>query len=665
MPKLRRRTRFEWVHTLKFKIVAMAVVASLGAALLTAQLVLATTEANMQALLFEGERDDAESMSALLSTKVDLLRNAIKASAQRMPARYWSQPDAMNAHLASRVALGTLFETLVAVDLQGNVVGRSGLGSSPQGDRLNIADRAYFQRALKTDQLVISEPIKAKRLETPVVVFAVASLSEDGVPVGVLAGVVALKSNSLFAERVAGSRADRARMVVMTREGDLLAHPNPDRILGNAGDEPGLAAAAGQWRDVGSPIDTLGTAALHQGQLVAMAGIPDTDWMLARVTPESVALAPIANAHRMARAVAVAVALIVAAAAGFLAWLLTRPISRLRARAERLLHADDTAASGWPDARGEVGELSAAFQRVVQQRHQKQIETQGLLVQIEAVLDHAEAGIALTRNGRFELVSNEFCALFGHAKADVVGQPTTLIHLSDAAYEAFSRQAHPAFMRDGSFETEVQLLRKGSEMFWARTRGKAVAPGDRSQGTIWTFDDITASRVTQQKLIYASTHDALTGLLNRSAFDDLLKRALEQRNRSSVTAMFIDLDRFKHVNDTGGHAAGDAMLRDVAQVVAAQVRQSDTVARLGGDEFAILLVGCPTEQAVEIGEKVRRAVEGYILPWQGETYSVGASIGLVMVNDSYGSSEEVLAAADAACYAAKHRGRNAVVVFSQ
>lgn len=665
MTPISRPRRFAWAHTLKFHIVAMAVVASLIAALSTAQLALSITESKMKTLLLASERDDAESMAALLSTKVDLLRDAIKATARNVPVQHWSKPDTIRSYLEARVALGTLFETLLAVDLEGNVIGRSGLGAAPQSERLNVADRAYFQQALRTDQLVISEPILARRLNTPVVVFAIASLSTDGVPVGVLAGVVALKSNGLFTERVAGSRADRARMTVVTRDGVILAHPDPERILRGAVEEAGLAAAVEEWVTLGSPIDTLGTAALLEGQLVAMAGIPDTNWMLARQTPESVALAPIRNTHRSTLSIAGSVALLVAATAGFFAWSLTFPISRLRARAERLLDTDDADTAHWQDAHGEVGELTAAFQRVVKQRHEKQVETQALLRQLEAVFDHAGAGIALTRNGRFELVSDEFCSVFGYSKQEVIGQPTTMVHLSAQAYDAFAQLAHPAFMQYGKFESEVQLLRKRGEVFWARMRGKAVVSGDRGQGTIWTFEDITASRDTQQKLLYASTHDSLTGLLNRSAFDAALAKAMEQRDRLQLTAMFIDLDRFKQVNDTAGHAAGDALLRDVARVVSSQVRQADTVARIGGDEFAILLVGCPPAQAVEVAEKVRRAVDGYALQWEGGSHSVGASIGLVMVDESYESSADVLASADAACYAAKHRGRNGVVVFTR
>ncbi len=142
----------------------------------------------------------------------------------------------------------------------------------------------------------------------------------------------------------------------------------------------------------------------------------------------------------------------------------------------------------------------------------------------------------------------------------------------------------------------------------------------------------------------------------------LLEHASARAAELPFCALFIDLDRFKQVNDSGGHAAGDALLRDVAQVLAAQVRKSDTVARLGGDEFAVLLDHCPVAQAEVIAEKMRSAVVAYQLVWEGRVHGVGASIGLVPVSAALATATEVLRAADAACYAAKRRGRNCVAV---
>ena len=123
-------------------------------------------------------------------------------------------------------------------------------------------------------------------------------------------------------------------------------------------------------------------------------------------------------------------------------------------------------------------------------------------------------------------------------------------------------------------------------------------------------------------------------------------------------ALFIDLDRFKLVNDTAGHAAGDALLRGVAAALGHCLRRNDVVARLGGDEFAVLLPRCPGVQGKLIGEKLRAAVEAYALDWQGSTHQVGASIGLTVGTGQHASAAMVLRDADTQCYAAKRGGRN-------
>ena len=175
---------------------------------------------------------------------------------------------------------------------------------------------------------------------------------------------------------------------------------------------------------------------------------------------------------------------------------------------------------------------------------------------------------------------------------------------------------------------------------------------------------MTEVREQRERVTWASSHDALTGLANRAAFEVLLEHASARAASEPFCALFIDLDRFKQVNDTGGHAAGDALLRDVAQVLAAQARKSDSVARLGGDEFAVLLDHCPVSQAQAIAEKLRAAVDAYALVWEGQRFNVGASIGLVPVDAGLGTATEVLRAADAACYAAKRQGRNRVAMHA-
>ena len=658
---LNRTSLLRWVKTLKFKIVAIAVVTGVVSAVSTTQIVLMKTQAEIERLLLSNDADDSERTASLLSNKLDMLQVALGAVARQATAEKWVDQERMTRFLVDKPGVNALFDSLFAVQANGQMLARVEKDNAAAG-LVNIADREYFQRAMKTDQPVISRVVLGKVNKVPIVVIAIPVLSPEGKNTGVIGGSLQLHSSSLFSNLGGTAQAELSRTLVMDRSGILLAHPDPARVLGKAADEPGLAGVFARWHDSGSRIETQGAATLSSGHLVSMAGIAASDWVLLRLTPQALAMAPLAAARHTAWQAAAGVGLVAALLAGVLAWALTRPISALRARAEKLLADAGASNESWPKQSGEVGELSLAFQHVVDQRQQRQSETQAMLHQLEAVLDHAEVGIALTRNGQFELVSRQFCRIFRCEKQNVIGQATRLIHASDEAYEALSARALPAFMEHGAFDGELELVRRSGQAFWAHMRGRAVMAGGRSKGTIWTIEDVTDVREQRERLAWASSHDALTGLANRPAFEVLLERATAHAAVAPFCALFIDLDRFKHVNDTGGHAAGDALLRDVANELAAQVRKSDTVARLGGDEFAVLLADCPLGQAELIAEKLRVAVVAYQLLWEGHSFGVGASIGLVPVDATYVTAADVLRAADAACYAAKKQGRNCVAV---
>ncbi len=184
-------------------------------------------------------------------------------------------------------------------------------------------------------------------------------------------------------------------------------------------------------------------------------------------------------------------------------------------------------------------------------------------------------------------------------------------------------------------------------------------------GAVIMLHDVTELRGLA-RLSYQATHDALTGLVNRRDFERRLQEAIEsgQRGDGQHVLCYLDLDRFKIVNDTSGHLAGDSMLREVAKLLRDAVRDSDTVARLGGDEFGMLLVGCPLEKARQIADDVCRAVGEYRFAWRDRIFNIGISVGLVEISRESGTLEELLAAADTACYVAKKQGTGGVVVYS-
>ncbi|MEL6813884.1 MAG: PAS domain S-box protein [Cyanobacteria bacterium J06598_3] len=184
-------------------------------------------------------------------------------------------------------------------------------------------------------------------------------------------------------------------------------------------------------------------------------------------------------------------------------------------------------------------------------------------------------------------------------------------------------------------------------------------------GAVMVFHDVTHARNLTRQLSWQASHDPLTRLINRRKFDQVLLDALQtarQHNHHHVLC-FLDLDQFKIINDTCGHAAGDELLCQISKLFQQFIRTNDTIARLGGDEFAILLHDCPLERAIVIAEELRQATQTFRFPWMEKLFSVGVSVGLVKLDKASPDLASVIGAADAACYAAKTKGRNRIQVY--
>ncbi|BCM21888.1 putative diguanylate cyclase YegE [Mesorhizobium sp. J8] len=195
---------------------------------------------------------------------------------------------------------------------------------------------------------------------------------------------------------------------------------------------------------------------------------------------------------------------------------------------------------------------------------------------------------------------------------------------------------------------------------------QVVSPimNDREEfcGLVIVFQDFTDARALQRQLAHAAAHDTLTGLANRSSFIRTMEELVDQcrLNGGEHQFMFVDLDHFKAVNDTGGHAAGDALLKRVAAALLDVLGPEDIVARLGGDEFAVLLKSGAGERGAIAARSIIDAIRNLNFSWDGRPHPIGASIGLAPIRAGCGEVDEIIARADAACYAAKAAGRGCV-----
>jgi len=213
---------------------------------------------------------------------------------------------------------------------------------------------------------------------------------------------------------------------------------------------------------------------------------------------------------------------------------------------------------------------------------------------------------------------------------------------------------------------EVRLMREGREPIWARATISPIQLGtDPAARNLLIVEDVSEARRLAEEVSYQARHDALTGLINRREIEERLGRLLAdaRRNDNRHALCFLDLDQFKIVNDTCGHSAGDELLRRLARELPVHLRTRDAIGRLGGDEFAILLESTRPEGALRAAEKLHKALAGFVFTWEGRSFNLTASIGIVEIDASAPDVGWLLRAADTACYLAKEEGRNRIRVY--
>lgn len=217
-------------------------------------------------------------------------------------------------------------------------------------------------------------------------------------------------------------------------------------------------------------------------------------------------------------------------------------------------------------------------------------------------------------------------------------------------------------------KTDNVLISRGGERYSIQgTAAPMLNSQGNSVGVILVFKDVTDSRRQQKVMVHQATHDPLTGLVNRSEFEDRVEKAVASaRNFENTHALlFLDLDQFKIVNDSAGHAAGDELLRQVSSLLASQLRGRDTLGRLGGDEFSVLLENCPVSKASRVADALIDSIREYRFVWEDKSYQIGVSIGVVAITSEVEDKAEIMNWADQACYAAKDMGRGCAYVFTE
>lgn len=284
----------------------------------------------------------------------------------------------------------------------------------------------------------------------------------------------------------------------------------------------------------------------------------------------------------------------------------------------------------------------------------------------DRVFESALEGIMVTdRHAKIERVNQAFTRLTGYTEDEVIGRNPGLLS-SGRQTPDFYKQLWHSLTTDGHWQGEIWNRRKTGELFLEYLTITSIRD---SEGEIShyaaIFSDITQRRQAEERLGYLATHDVLTNLANRMLFEERLTHAIVHAKRlgRKVAVMYLDLDRFKLVNDTLGHNAGDEVLKMVAERIVANVRANDTVARMGGDEFALVLE--EVDDVRDVGRVARKLLDevGRAIDIVDRQIFVTPSIGISIYPDDGTEAEDLILLADQAMYGAKNRGRNVFQFF--
>lgn len=397
-------------------------------------------------------------------------------------------------------------------------------------------------------------------------------------------------------------------------------------------------------------------------------------WRVLVRQPADIAYAPARLATQRALFGGLLAALVAVGFGFMLGRQMTKPIKQIADAARDVEKGKPGAFIGDFDQNRELVQLSGALQSMTQrleglvrerteQLNKANEELRALGEQQSAMLDNELVGIILQNmSTRTAIWNNRAMArMFGFRPEELLHHPARMLYPDDAAFERVGAEARAAFAAGQDYIAQLELRRKDGSPIWVHLQGSPLK--ERPDEVLWMMTDVSAQHLYKEQVEHIAFHDALTGLPNRLLLADRVQQALAiaKRSGNQVAVAYIDLDGFKGVNDVHGHAAGDALLKEVARRVSDTLRAGDTVARIGGDEFVALL--CELDDAALCDHILERVLKSICAPVGlpgGAEVTVAGSIGVALFPEHADDPSTLLAAADAAMYEAKRSGKGVI-----
>jgi len=351
----------------------------------------------------------------------------------------------------------------------------------------------------------------------------------------------------------------------------------------------------------------------------------------------------------------------------------TKPLIKLdNAALEIAAHGPEAFKEIDINSRDEIGRLASSFTRMTDQLNKSMVSR----AYVENIISSmSDTLLVIDTSYTIQKVNEATCSLLNYSAEELTGQPVDIIFYNPDD-NPFQGRMLPKIVKENQIKNyEVTYRTKGGEKVPVLLSCSAMKTEDNSlKYIVCTAKDISELKKADErlkiqalKMEHLAKHDLLTGLPNRYYFEEQTRELI---NNIGIThqehaLLFLDLDKFKVINDTCGHLAGDQLLREVSSLFKEVIRETDVVARIGGDEFGIILKDISISLACEIAERIYKTVKEYRFIWEERVFSIGVSIGLTKIDSTHKRFEDLLSTADKCCYIAKEKGGNRYYLFSE
>ena len=546
----------------------------------------------------------------------------------------------------------------------------------------SFAFREYYQRTIQEGKGIVGKPYRSKRTGAPVLTFTAPVRDGKGQIIAIVACSMDLRSHEALGGYRKQKIGETGYLYVFDKSRLLVLHPDDEREMTyvEVGKNRVLEAALQGFEGAGESVNSAGVP-----MLLAVRRNPHSEWMVGVQITQKESYEPIGVARTRIFSLSSTAIVLAAILGGVAIRRVSRPLQQLERVASQIstdLEAAETQGTYNPSSStldslrricsgDEVGLLASAFSHLATRLNltldSMQRSAEALRLQAAALESTANAIVITDRQGSIQWVNPAFTVLTGYTAEEALGQEQSF--LKSGAHDAhFYQTLWNTILSGAVWRGEITNRRKDGTPY---VEEMTITPVRSDKGEITQFIaikvDITDRKTAEEQVKFLAYYDALTGLPNRTLFRDRLSKALAsaRRRKEKVALLFLDLDRFKTINDSLGHSVGDLLLKEVAERLKKWAREQDTVARLGGDEFVVVLTALmDIGDAAVAADRILKAMTPDCIV-QGHLLSISCSLGISVFPDNGREPETLLKNADAAMYCAKEQGRNNFQFFTQ